>query len=119
MITLFGIKNCDTMKKAFRWFDDNNLEYAFHDYKKAGLDEATAKTWVEKLGWENVINKRGTTWRKLEEETKRTMNNDNAIDIMISQPSIIKRPLLIIKQSMAEDVLYLGFNAEEYAQKLL
>lgn len=114
MIKIFGIKNCDTMKKAFRWLDDNNLEYSFHDYKKEGLDEATAKAWVDELGWDNIINKRGTTWRKLDEETKATMDNNNAVHIMIAQPSIIKRPLLTVKESV-----YLGFDAESYAQKLL
>lgn len=113
MIEIFGIKNCDTMKKAFRWLDANNIAYTFHDYKKEGLDEATAKAWVDKLGWENVINKRGTTWRKLEEETKNTMDNENAVHIMISQSSIIKRPLLKI-----DDSIILGFNIDEYTQRL-
>jgi len=114
MITIFGIKNCDTMKKAFRWLDDNHIEYVFHDYKKEGLDEATAKAWVDKLGWENLINKRGTTWRKLEEETKNTMNNEQAVRTMVNQPSIIKRPLLILK-----DGVHLGFDVQDYTQKLL
>mgnify|MGYP003626683345 FL=1 len=113
MIEIFGIKNCDTMKKAFRWLDANNIAYTFHDYKKEGLDEATAKAWVDKLGWENVINKRGTTWRKLEEETKNTMDNENAVHIMISQSSIIKRPLLKV-----DDSIILGFNIDEYTQRL-
>jgi Spx/MgsR family transcriptional regulator len=114
MIKIFGIKNCDTMKKAFRWLDDNNLEYSFHDYKKEGLDEATAKAWIDQLGWEYVINKRGTTWRKLDEETKSTMNNNNAVSTMLANTSIIKRPLLVVKND-----IYLGFNLEEYTQKLL
>ncbi|WP_346729498.1 ArsC family reductase [Marinomonas lutimaris] len=114
MIEIFGIKNCDTMKKAFRWLDENNLEYCFHDYKKEGVGEAIAKAWVEELGWESIINKRGTTWRKLDEETKNTMDNNSAIQTMIAQPSIIKRPLVIVNES-----IYLGFNAEDYAQKLL
>jgi arsenate reductase (glutaredoxin) len=114
MIEIFGIKNCDTMKKAFRWLDENNLEYCFHDYKKEGVDEAIAKAWVEELGWESIINKRGTTWRKLDEETKNTMDNNSAIQTMIAQPSIIKRPLVMVNES-----IYLGFNAEDYAQKLL
>ncbi|WP_417528259.1 ArsC family reductase [Marinomonas shanghaiensis] len=114
MIQIFGIKNCDTMKKAFRWLDDNNIEYSFHDYKKSALDEATAKVWIETMGWESIINKRGTTWRKLDEETKSTMNDDNAIHIMIAQPSIIKRPLIVAKGS-----IYLGFSAEEYANIFL
>jgi len=111
---IFGIKNCDTMKKAFRWLDEHNISYTFHDYKKEGLEDATAKAWVDELGWENVINKRGTTWRKLEEDTKNTMDSKNAVHIMVSQPSIIKRPLLKI-----DDSIILGFNADEYAQRLL
>lgn len=114
MIKIFGIKNCDTMKKAFRWLDENHLEYSFHDYKKQGLDEATAKEWVDKLGWENVINKRGTTWRKLDEETKNTMDNKNAVNTMITNTSIIKRPLLV-----SDNEIYLGFSPEEYTQQLL
>jgi arsenate reductase len=113
MIEIFGIKNCDTMKKAFRWLDANNFAYTFHDYKKEGLDEATAKAWVDKLGWENIINKRGTTWRKLEEKTKNTMDNENAVHIMVSQSSIIKRPLLKI-----DDSIILGFSIDEYTQRL-
>ena len=115
MITIFGIKNCDTMKKAFRWLDDNNLEYHFHDYKKAGVDETLAKAWVEALGWENVINKRGTTWRKLDDEVKNTIDSEKAVNIMLAQPSIIKRPLLMLDKSE----FLLGFNSEEYAEKLL
>lgn len=114
MIQIFGIKNCDTMKKAFRWLDDNNIEYSFHDYKKAGLDEATAKAWINTMGWENIINKRGTTWRKLDEEIKSSMNNDNAMHLMVTQPSIIKRPLVITK-----GYIHLGFSPEEYASLFL
>lgn len=114
MIAIFGIKNCDTMKKAFRWLDENKITYTFHDYKKEGVEEATAQAWVNELGWESVINKRGTTWRKLDEDTKNTMNNENAVHIMMSQPSMIKRPLLVIDQS-----IILGFSTEEYAEKLL
>jgi Spx/MgsR family transcriptional regulator len=114
MIEIYGIKNCDTMKKAFRWLDDNNVEYRFHDYKKEGLDVSMAKTWLDQLGWEKLINKRGTTWRKLDEDSKNSMDNEKAIQTIVDQPSMIKRPLLIQK-----DAIYLGFNREEYAQKLL
>ena len=114
MIEIYGIKNCDTMKKAFRWLDDNNVEYRFHDYKKEGLNSSMAKAWIDQLGWEKVINKRGTTWRKLDEDTKNSMNNEKAIQTIVDQPSMIKRPLLI-----QSDAIYLGFNIEEYAQKLL
>lgn len=102
------------MKKAFRWLDDNKIEYRFHDYKKEGLEVLTAKAWIDQLGWEKVINKRGTTWRKLDEDTKNSMNNEKAIQAIVSQSSMIKRPLLI-----QNDVIHLGFKAEEYAQKLL
>ncbi|NVK75986.1 MAG: ArsC family reductase [Oceanospirillaceae bacterium] len=114
MIKIFGIKNCDTMKKTFRWLEENNLEYQFHDYKKEGLDEATAKAWIDELGWENVINKRGTTWRKLDEETKSMMDNTKAVHTILSQTSMIKRPLIMINNE-----ILLGFNPEEYSQKLL
>ncbi|MEO9273956.1 ArsC family reductase [Marinomonas sp. 5E14-1] len=114
MIDIYGIKNCDTMKKAFRWLEEHKIEYRFHDYKKEALEAGTAKAWMDELGWENVINKRGTTWRKLDEETKSAMNNELAIDTIINQPSMIKRPLII-----ANGEIYLGFNSDEYSQKLL
>ena len=109
--TIYGIKNCDTMKKAFKWLDNQAIEYTFHDYKKAGLDEVLAKKWVEDLGWENVINKRGTTWRKLDDATKETMNNINAVKQMLENPSIIKRPLLEHNNEKT-----LGFKETEYSQ---
>lgn len=114
MITVFGIKNCDTMKKAFRWLSDNNIEYRFHDFKKEGLDDATANAWISELGWENVINKRGTTWRKLDNETKNQMDNERAVHTIVSQPSLVKRPVLVYSGN-----IHLGFNPESYAQKLL
>jgi Spx/MgsR family transcriptional regulator len=114
MVDIYGIKNCDTMKKAFRWLDENCIEYHFHDYKKETIETATAKYWIEELGWENVINKRGTTWRKLDEETKNTMDNETAIQTIINQPSMIKRPLMALNNTV-----YLGFNADYYAEHLL
>ncbi|MFT2097106.1 ArsC family reductase [Marinomonas sp. 2405UD66-6] len=114
MIDIYGIKNCDTMKKAFRWLEEHKVEYRFHDYKKEALEAETAKAWIDKLGWESVINKRGTTWRKLDEETKSSMNNELAVETVINQPSMIKRPLI-----MANGEIHLGFNSDEYSQKLL
>lgn len=111
MLNVYGIKNCDTMKKAFRWLEDNQIDYQFHDYKKVGVAAEQAQAWVEKLGWENVINKRGTTWRKLDDTTKETMDAEQAVTLMQQQPSIIKRPLVEKEQE-----IYLGFNAEQYAQ---
>lgn len=114
MITLYGIKNCDTMKKAFRWLDENHIEYQFIDYKKVGLDKALAEQWLNKLGWGSIINKRGTTWRKLDDNKKETMNNATALETIIEQPSMIKRPLLI-----KDNDIILGFSAAQYHDRLL
>ena len=94
MVTLFGISNCDTMKKARRWLDNNNIEYTFHNYRKDGLDRDWLTARVQELGWEQVVNRRGTTWRKLPEETRNSMDAASAIEILLEQPGMIKRPLL-------------------------
>lgn len=114
MISIYGIKNCDTMKKAFRWLDEHNIEYQFFDYKKVGVDSELAKQWLAQQDWQQIINKRGTTWRKLDDETKDAMDNANALEIMQAQPSIIKRPLII-----KDSEIILGFNAEEYQRQFL
>ncbi len=106
-ISIYGIKNCDTMKKAFNWLDENNINYQFHDYKKVGADKTVIKHAIDEHGWENVINRRGTTWRKLSEEKKSSMDADTAIKTALENPSIIKRPLLVTKESV-----HLGFKAE-------
>ncbi|MDX1812834.1 MAG: ArsC family reductase [Gammaproteobacteria bacterium] len=113
MTTVYGIKNCDTMKKARRWLDEHNVAYEFHDYKKEGIDEKTLTAWCKKLGWETLLNRRGTTWRKLPDKTKDNINEKSAIKLMLEQPSIIKRPVL--KQGSNYLV---GFDEQEY-QKLL
>jgi len=94
MITVFGIKNCDTMKKAFSWLDKHGVEYQFHDYKKLGVDEKTLSTWSKKIGWETLLNRRGTTWRKLPNKVKDGINEKSALKLMREQPSIIKRPII-------------------------
>lgn len=109
MTTIYGIKNCDTMKKAFRWLEENNVEYTFHDYRKDGLERDLLTSWVEQLGWEAVVNKRGTTWRKLAPETQAAMNNQSAVDALLEQPAMIKRPLLDHDQSLT-----LGFKPDQY-----
>lgn len=111
---MYGIPNCDTIKKARNWLKSHDIEYQFHDYKKQGTDENQLKSWLQELGWEKLINKRGTTWRKLDEETKATMDDQLAIQIMLDNPSIIKRPLLIIN-----DQIILGFNENTYQQEFL
>ncbi|MFT4906672.1 MAG: arsenate reductase [Oleispira sp.] len=110
MITMFGIKNCDTIKKARKWLEVEGIDYQFHDYKKDGLSVDMLNTWVKDLGWEALVNKRGTTWRKLPEEVKESIDQAAAIQVMLDNTSIIKRPLLI---DDAQHKL-LGFNAEDY-----
>ncbi len=108
-VTIYGIKSCDTMKKAFTWLDEHNIAYTFHDYKKQGIDEATLQAWLSQKPWDEVINKRGTTWRKLPDEDKADVSNEKAISLMSSNPSMIKRPALLVG-----DTLTLGFKADEY-----
>ena len=89
-----GIKNCDTMKKTFAWFDGAGVAYHFHDYKKSGIDAATLTRWCEQLGWEALVNKRGTTWRKLTPEQQAIPDTAAAIALMQAQPSLIRRPVV-------------------------
>lgn len=109
MIKLYGIPNCDTMKKARKWLSDNNLDYEFHDYKKRGVPEDRLKHWVKTAGWEALLNKRGTTWRKLDDSIKNSIDEQAAIQIMLDNPSIIKRPVLEM-----DNVLLIGFSEDEY-----
>ena len=111
MIKLYGIPNCDTMKKARKWLEAHDLEYEFHDYKKAGVPEAELKKWVKKNGWETLLNRRGTTWRKLDDKTKDTINEASAIRLMLAQPSMIKRPVLV-----AGKTLLVGFDEGAYGK---
>jgi arsenate reductase (glutaredoxin) len=109
MIKMYGIPNCDTIKKARKWLDANGVAYEFHDYKKSGVPEAELKKWVKKAGWETLLNRRGTTWRKLDDKTKDSINESSAIKLMLAQPSIIKRPVLV-----AGKTLLVGFDEESY-----
>ncbi|MDQ6971782.1 MAG: ArsC family reductase, partial [Mariprofundaceae bacterium] len=107
---LSGIRNCDTMKKARRWLDDAGVAYEFHDYKKAGVDPVRLKQWCGQLGWEPLLNRRGTTWRKLDEAQKQDLDEARAIALMLEHPSMIKRPVLDV-----DGRIELGFSAESYA----
>lgn len=93
-ITLYGIPNCDTVKKARTWLDAHGIAYAFHDYKKSGADKARLAGWCDALGWETVLNRAGTTFRKLPDADKSGLDRDKAIALMIAQPSMIKRPIV-------------------------
>ena len=113
MIKIYGIPNCDTMKKARKWLDNNNLEYEFHDYKKLGVPEKNLKSWVKKAGWEVVLNKRGTTWRKLDDSVKNNIDEDSSIQVMLENASAIKRPVLEYGET-----LLVGFKENEYQELL-
>lgn len=109
-ITMYGIPNCDTIKKAKKWLEAEGMEYTFHDYRKQGIDKALVTTFCQQLGWENVLNKRGTTYRQLSQEQKDTLNEANAIDLLVEQPAVIKRPILL-----CDETYHLGFKADQYA----
>lgn len=109
MIKIYGIPNCDTIKKARKWLESHDVTYEFHDYKKLGVPENKLKNWVKQAGWETVLNKRGTTWRKLDEKIKNNIDQESAIRIMLDNPSIIKRPVL-----EAGKILIIGFKESEY-----
>jgi len=111
MNTIYGIKNCDSMKKAIKWLNENGVDYQFHDFKKAGLDEKQLKAWVKQVGWEVLVNRRGTTWRKLPEAEREGIDEAKAIQLMLANLSLIKRPVL-----ETDKTLHVGFKAEEYNQ---
>ena len=108
-IILYGIPNCDTVKKARTWLSARGVDYAFHDYKKAGADAAQIARWVEIAGWEKLLNRAGTTFRKLPDADKEGLDEDKAIALMLAQPSMIKRPVLDAKGKLT-----VGFKPEEY-----
>lgn len=94
MVTIYGIPNCDTMKKARVWLDQHGVEHAFHDYRKAGVDRAQLARWVDEHGWETILNRSGTTFRALPDADKAGIDAARAIDLMLAQPGMIKRPVL-------------------------
>lgn len=99
------------MKKAFKWLDENNISYEFHDFKKLEISDKQAKLWIKKVPLDLLINKRGTTWRKLDDDTKNSLSADSAVSLIQQNPSIVKRPLLEVNSNF-----YVGFKAEEYAR---
>jgi len=113
-ITIYGIKNCDTMKKARAWLDKAGVDYAFHDYKSAGIDKDKLERWAKKVGWETVINRAGLTFKKLPDKDKEGLTETKAIKLMLAQPSMIKRPVL----ELPGGKLLVGFKPEAYAAAL-
>jgi arsenate reductase len=111
MTTIYGIKACDTMKKARAWLDERGVAYGFHDYKAAGIDAARLKRWTGEVGWETLLNRSGTTFRGLPEADKQGLDEAKAIALMVRQPSMIKRPVL-----ETDNGLLVGFKPERYAE---
>jgi len=106
---LYGIKNCDTVKKARRWLEANDVAFDFHDFRADGLDQATIESWLQKVSWEVLLNKRGTTWRKLDDPRKDDINEAIAIELMLSNPTLIKRPVVT-----ANNDCMVGFKEADY-----
>ena len=110
--TIYGIKNCDTMKKARAWLDKQGVAYDFHDYKTAGIERDRLERWSKKVGWETLLNRAGTTFKKLPDQDKQDLTEKKAIALMLSQPSMIKRPVLDLGGSK----LLVGFKPELYGE---
>jgi Spx/MgsR family transcriptional regulator len=106
---VYGIPNCDTVRKARKWLDANGIDYTFHDFRKHGLDEQQLKRWVRELGWEALLNRRGMMWRKLPDSKKQDLDANKAIAIMLAEPAIIKRPVLDTGKQR-----HVGFSEADY-----
>ncbi len=111
MIVLYGIKNCDTVKKARQWLDDKGVAYQFHDFRSDGLTKDKVTHWLDTLGTETLVNKRSTTWKQLSEDDRAKAFGDAAADVILAHPTLIKRPLLD-----TGSVLHCGFKSSDYAQ---
>lgn len=111
MTIIYGISNCDTVRKTRKWLNERAIDYSFHDFRKDGLNPVQLRAWVAELGWETLLNKRGTTWRKLPQETRDNMDETLALAVMEDQPAIIKRPVLEHSRGTV-----VGFSAEQYQQ---
>ncbi|AKQ40898.1 ArsC family transcriptional regulator [Aurantiacibacter atlanticus] len=115
-IEIYGIPNCDTVKKARKWLDAQGVEYIFHDYKKEGVDADNLARWADRCGWEVLLNRRGTTFRKLDDAQKADITRDRALALMVEYPSMIKRP---VAETQDGDRIVVGFNASEWENTIL
>lgn len=113
MTTLYGISNCNTVKKAKDWLQDNNIEFQFHDYRKQGLSAELLESFEAVLGWEKLLNKQSTSWRKLTDDQKANISKQTALQFMLETPTLIKRPVLDTGEKMI-----IGFKADNYQQQL-
>lgn len=113
MLVVYGISNCDTIRKTRKWLEAHGIDYRFHDFRKNGLAAEQLKSWVDQLGWETLLNKRGTTWRKLSETDKADIDATKAIELMLTYPAMIKRPVLD-----TGDEMIVGFNEQQLDKAL-
>jgi Spx/MgsR family transcriptional regulator len=111
LITLYGIKNCDTVKKARRWLEQHEIDYSFHDFRQDGLPQDTVETWLDELGWETLVNRRSTSWKQLSPQQRETMDRQSALVAILQQSTLIKRPLLDTGTSR-----HVGFSAADYRE---
>lgn len=109
MITLYGINNCDTVKKARRWLEEHGVQYQFHDFRADGLQSEAVRGWLEELGWQNLVNRRSTSWQALDEQARQGMDERSALAAILDQPTLIKRPLLDTGKQR-----FTGFSAASY-----
>lgn len=109
MITLYGIPNCDTVKKARVWLEQNNVVFTFHDFRKDGLEPATVEDWCDRMDWETLVNKRSTTWKKIDADIRDGLNRDSVVALLVEYPTLIKRPVLD-----TPNTLEVGFKADLY-----
>jgi len=113
MAIIYGIKNCDTVKKALKWLDNNHIAYQFHDLRQDGISKAELQDWSDSVGWEQLLNKRSTTWRELDDDDKHDIDADKAISLMLARPTLIKRPVMI-----KGNTTLVGFNEADYKKAL-
>jgi arsenate reductase len=111
VITLYGIKNCDTVKKARTWLEEHSVDYTFHDFRADGLSRESAEGWLNELGWETLVNKRSTTWKELDSTVRDSMSDPTALEMVMKHPTLIKRPLLDTGRER-----HCGFKADLYEE---
>jgi len=111
MITVYGIKNCDTVKKALKWLAEHDIEHQLHDYRSDGLSEDFLVKAEQQFGWDNLLNRRSTTWRNLDEQVKKTLEKPTALSVLTAHPTLIKRPIIL-----QDDIALIGFNDKLYEQ---
>lgn len=111
MITVYGIKNCDTVKKALKWLAEHGVEHKLHDYRMDGLNEDFLVKAEQQFGWDNLLNRRSTTWRNLDEQVKKTLEKPTALSVLTAYPTLIKRPIIL-----QDDIALIGFNDKLYEQ---